>query len=192
MSPVEAASQSEETCQADWSRLMARAQGGDAAAYSRLLDEIVPYLRSLARRRLQSADDIEDAVQDTLLTLHAIRHAYDPQRPFGPWLVAIAGRRIADRVRKRTRIATREVPLGSEHETLLPDLTNIYENAAECRLLLRAVEALPVAQRRAITLLKLRELSLKEAALDTGTSVAALKVAVHRAMKALRAALALK
>lgn len=52
----------------DWAILMARAQDGDGAAYRRLLQEITPYLRSLAARRHRSADDIEDAVQDILLT----------------------------------------------------------------------------------------------------------------------------
>jgi RNA polymerase sigma-70 factor (ECF subfamily) len=38
-------------------------------------------------------------------------------------------------------------------------------------------------------MLKLRELSLKEAAAESGTSVGALKVSVHRAMATLRRAM---
>ena len=91
----------EETDRRNWSSLMARAQRGDRAAYSVLLEEVAPFLRLLASRRLQNAEDVEDAVQDTLLTIHAIRHVYDPRRPFGPWLAAIARRRIADRLRRR-------------------------------------------------------------------------------------------
>ena len=53
-----------------------------------------------------------------------------------------------------------------------------------------AVGALPPGQRQAIELLKLRELSLKEAAAATGVSSGALKVATHRAMTALRRILA--
>jgi RNA polymerase sigma-70 factor (ECF subfamily) len=52
-----------------------------------------------------------------------------------------------------------------------------------------ALRALPAGQRRAIELLKLQELSLKEAAARSGTSVGALKVATHRAIAALRKAL---
>jgi RNA polymerase sigma-70 factor (ECF subfamily) len=55
-----------------------------------------------------------------------------------------------------------------------------------------AVRALPEGQRQAIELLKLKELSLKEAAEVSGTSVGALKVATHRAMTTLRRALAPK
>jgi RNA polymerase sigma-70 factor (ECF subfamily) len=55
-----------------------------------------------------------------------------------------------------------------------------------------AVQALPEGQRQAIELLKLEELSLKEAAEMTGTSVGALKVATHRALVALRRILSIE
>ena len=55
-------------------------------------------------------------MQDVLLTVHMVRHAYDPSRPFGPWLVAIANRRIIDRLRRQTRQKTREIELSPEHE----------------------------------------------------------------------------
>jgi DNA-directed RNA polymerase specialized sigma24 family protein len=54
----------------------------------------------------------------------------------------------------------------------------------------RAVENLPAGQRTAIELLKLRELSLKEAANVSGMSVGALRVAAHRAIKRLHVSLA--
>ena len=57
---------------------------------------------------------------------------------------------------------------------------------ARRRELQGAIEALPAGQRHAVLLLKLRGLSLREAARESGMSVAALKVASHRAMKALR------
>src|SRR5713226_7732839 len=73
----------------DWTILMARAQEGDGAAYRRLLEEVTPYLGSLAARRHRDANDVEDAVQDVLMTVHSIRHAYDPARPFGQRLGAL-------------------------------------------------------------------------------------------------------
>ena len=84
----------------DWSILMARGQAGDAISYRRLLEEISPYLRSVAARCHRNKSDVEDAVQDVLVTVHAIRATYDPMRPFGPWLLAIANRRIVDRLRR--------------------------------------------------------------------------------------------
>jgi RNA polymerase sigma-70 factor (ECF subfamily) len=170
---------------AAWSALMARAQDGDGAAYRRLLEDITPYLRALAARHRALSGEVEDAVQDILLTLHAIRHTYDPSRPFGPWLVAIAGRRIVDRLRLRGRRAA-ETALGPEHETIAATGPNLYALLSGRRGLRDAIDKLTPGQRQAVLLLKLRGLSLKEAASESGMSVAALKVASHRGLKALR------
>jgi len=85
--------------QTDWSVLMASAQDGDRNAYRALLTQIEPYVRSIARRCFRHPADVEDALQDVLLTIHSIRHSYDPQRPFIPWLAAIANHRVIDRLR---------------------------------------------------------------------------------------------
>lgn len=170
----------------NWSILMAHAQAGDAGAYRRLLADISPYLRSLAARRHRNPADVEDTVQDILLTIHVIRYTYDPTRPFGPWLVTIAQRRIIDRLRRRGRLQSREEPLTAEHETLPIEQTNIVDEMSDRRELHEAVEHLPASQREAIRLLKLKEMSLKEAAEATGMSVTALKVATHRALNSLR------
>lgn len=170
----------------DWSIYMARAQDGDRAAYRRLLAEITPWLRALAARRMRGRGDVEDVVQDTLLSLHAVRHTYDPSRPFGPWLTAIANRRIVDAQRRSARSTLRETPLDEEHETFAAPATNHDESVSEGRALRAAVDRLPRGQREAIRLLKLEELSLKQAAEASGMSVAALKVATHRALKNLR------
>ncbi len=170
----------------DWSILMARAQEGDGNAYRRLLNEITPYLRSFAARYHRDPRDIEDSMQDTLLTLHAIRHTYDPRRPFTPWLVAITRRRIIDRLRQQKRSRSREARLEPEHETFAAPETNLSETASDARALRQAVEGLPPGQREAVKLLKLEEMSLKEAARISGLTVAALKVATHRAITNLR------
>lgn len=169
----------------DWAILMAHAQDGDKAAYQRLLQEISPYLRSLAARRHRDPSDIEDAVQDILLTVHSIRQTYDPTRPFGPWLVTIANRRFIDRLRRQGRRRGRETPLMPEHETFSEPQANIDERPDRHELE-KAIEELPPMQRQAIQLLKLKEMSLKEASTASGMSIASLKVNVHRAVKSLR------
>ena len=168
---------------------MARAQSGDRDAYRHLLEAITPYLRSLAAQQHRTPSDVEDVVQDILLTVHAVRHTYDPARPFAPWLTAIARRRIIDRLRYRTRQAAREVPLDAQPETFAMAAPNHEEPALIAGRLRQAIAALPVGQRRAVELLRLEELSLKEAAVKSGMTVGALKVAVHRGLKALRASL---
>jgi RNA polymerase sigma factor (sigma-70 family) len=172
----------------DWSGLMARAQDGDRHAYRALLEDMTPYLRALAARCFKEPSDAEDAVQDVLLTVHAVRHTYDPGRPFGPWLVTIANRRIIDRLRRHIRVRAREIELSPEHETFSPDAANFHleDTSADQAALHAAIATLAPDQRLAITLTKLKEMSLKEAAMASGRSVSSLKVATHRAIKSLR------
>jgi RNA polymerase sigma factor (sigma-70 family) len=170
----------------DWSRLMAQAQDGDRQAYRTLLEDVTPYLRSIAGRCFKQAGDVEDAVQDILLTVHLVRHAYDPGRPFGPWLLAIANRRIIDRLRRQTRQKAREIELGPEHETFSEPAANLGQALSDAASLHEAIERLPPDQRQAIKMLKLGEMSLKDAAAASGRSISALKVATHRAVKSLR------
>src|SRR6516225_4780135 len=184
------AAQTHSAQERDWSILMARAQDGDRAAYRRLLGEIAPYLRALAARRHRDPSDAEDAVQDILLTLHAIRHTYDPTRPFGPWLATIANHRLIDRLRRQGRLRSRETALMPEHETFSAGQPNLCEKSLDRRELREAVEKLPAGQRQAVRLLKLEERSLKEAAAISGMSIRSLKVAAHRALKSLRKILA--
>jgi RNA polymerase sigma factor (sigma-70 family) len=170
----------------DWSVAMARAQTGDQEAYRQLLHDITPYLRGLAARHIRNREDIEDAVQNVLLTMHSVRHTYDPSRPFGPWLVAIANRRIVDSLRRQGRIGSHEVTMETEDETFWAANTKLQEEAVDARKVRNTIEQLPSGQRDAMRMLKLEEMSLQEAAAASGMSVAALKVATHRAMKRLR------
>src|ERR1700739_3811980 len=85
----------------EWRRLMAAAQPGDRAAYERLLRDILPFIRAIVARQHRTRDRVEDAVQDVLLTLHRVRHTYDPSRPFTHWLATLAKRRAIDARRRR-------------------------------------------------------------------------------------------
>jgi RNA polymerase sigma-70 factor (ECF subfamily) len=171
---------------ADWSKLMAQAQDGDREAYRRLLEGMTPYLRSLARRCFKESADVEEAVQDVLLTVHVVRRTYDPARPFGPWLAAIASRRIVDRLRRDMRRRAREVALSADHETFADPATKLDRGAPDEAALGHAIARLPPDQRQTITMLKLNEMSLKEAAAASGRSIPSLKVSTHRAIRSLR------
>ncbi|WP_336485993.1 sigma-70 family RNA polymerase sigma factor [Methylobacterium nigriterrae] len=173
------------------SAAMAAAQGGDAAAYRLLLRECLPVIAGMARAQGVRGDAVDDVVQDTLLTIHRARATYDPSRPFLPWLRAITQRRAIDRLRRAGR-RPQEVhdPLAYEAEAdsgpAPGDALDARERAAR---LARAVAALPEGQRQAVEHLAFRERSLDEAAALTGRSKGALKVNLHRALKALRATL---
>jgi RNA polymerase sigma-70 factor (ECF subfamily) len=174
----------------EWANMMRAAQDGDSAAYNRLLREIAPAIRRIVGNRMPNSADAEDVVQDVLLSVHAVRHTYDPDRPFLPWLMAITRHRVMDRLRRIGRRAAHETVVDEMPETFFGDEANTPENTlAAGAALEQAIARLPPGQRQAIELLKLKEMSLKEASAASGTSVSALKVATHRAIKALRLAL---
>ena len=178
-----------------WEALMRAAQQGDREAYRALLEEITPVIRRIALARWGRFEGSDDLVQDVLLSLHAVRHTYDPDRPFLPWLAAIIRNRMADTARRHARRSRHEVAVAVLPETFSGETfsgpeTNYSETeSGDAGLLHRAMAALTPGQRQAVRLLKLEEMSLKEAAAASGQSVPALKVAMHRALKALKAML---
>ncbi len=170
-------------------RLMAAAQRGDAPAYQALLRECVPVIAAAARRQGVAADRVDDVVQEVLITIHRARATYDPERPFLPWLRAIAQRRAIDSLRRHGRQAVREVhdPIAYEgHAEDGAEADDALDAQTRSRALRASIETLPPGQRQAVERLGLRGQSLEEAAADTGRSKTALKVNLHRAIKALR------
>lgn len=170
-----------------WSQLMAAAQGGDGAAYRQLLHEVAPFVRAMSRSRGLALAESEDLAQDVLLTVHRVRHTYDPARPFVPWLVAIAQRRMIDLYRRHRRVRDNEQADPEQLATFAaPETNDTMETAEQSAWLRQAIADLPAKQREALELVKLGELSVAEAAQRSGQSAAAIKVNVHRAIKALR------
>jgi RNA polymerase sigma-70 factor (ECF subfamily) len=168
---------------------MQAAQRGDSAAYLELLRAVTPRVRRLVMRQrgFAGAAEAEDLVQDVLLSLHSVRASYDSSRPFGPWLSAIVRNRLVDGARRYARTAGREVRIDADDVTFSELEANVdIAELGDAETLHEAVRALPEGQRQAIELMKLQELSLKEAAETSGASVGALKVATHRAMATLR------
>lgn len=163
----------------DWQALMVAAQGGDAAAYRRLLGAVRTWLHRYFSNRLPPAI-VDDAVQDTLLAIHEKRHTFDPAQPFGPWLAAIARYKWIDRLRHMRRHATE--PL---------DDTEAVEDHGEAVTTARALErllaTLKPAQADAIRLVKLEGYSIDEASARTGQTQSLVKVNIHRGLGRLAA-----
>ena len=86
---------------------MRAGNAGDADCYRRLLLQLTPVLRAVARRGLARAGmadtDAEDVVQETLLAIHLKRQSWDEDAPFGPWVRAIARHKMIDTLRRRGR-----------------------------------------------------------------------------------------
>ena len=119
---------------------------------------------------------IDDAIQDGLITVHAKRHTYDPGRPFGPWLAAIARYRWIDALRslkaKPTEVLDDDIPVPGHEEAI----TSVWSPE-------RLLTTLKPEQSQVIGLAKLQGLSIEEASKATGQSATLVKVNIHRGLK---------
>lgn len=175
-----------EAREARWRSWMIAAQRGDAVSYEKLLHELLPYVRRFVRRRLFDAEVAEDVVQTVFLSVHRARHTYRAERPFSPWLHAIARNANADHLRARGRRATRELSL-EEAGVPEPRVDPVApEGDAFSPALAAALAQLSPRQREAVLLIHLEGLSVAEAALRAGVTQTALKVRAHRGYRALR------
>jgi RNA polymerase sigma-70 factor (ECF subfamily) len=158
---------------------MAAAQAGNSRAYEQLLRELDQWLRRYFARRLP-VHAAEDATQETLLAIHNKRHTYQPTRPFGAWLTAIAHYKWIDRIRDASRFAA----ISLDDEMPVEDHGEAAISAAALDNLLSRLKP---AQASVIRLVKLRGLSIALASGATGQSVALVKINIHRGLKRLTA-----
>jgi RNA polymerase sigma-70 factor (ECF subfamily) len=165
--------------------LLVRGLGGDSVAYHAFLRDLSAHLRAFLRRRLAHfPDDIEDLVQESLLAVHNQRHTYDVEQPLTAWVHAIAKYKMVDLVRRRASRDLLTEPLNDENEVF----SSADADAAEARGdVAKLLEELPDRQRLPIVYMKLQGLSVVETARITGMSASAVKVGVHRGLKALAA-----
>ena len=163
--------------------LLMRGLDGDAAAYRAFLQKLSLHLRAFLGRRLYGwPDEVEDLVQECLLAMHNQRHTYQSDQPLTAWVHAIARYKMIDLLRAK---AGRE----ALHEPLDDELAVFAEAATEAsdarRDIAGLLETLPDRHRLPIVHVKLQGLSVAETAKLTGMSESAVKVGVHRGLKAL-------
>ncbi|WP_036001812.1 sigma-70 family RNA polymerase sigma factor [Paraburkholderia caribensis] len=156
---------------------------GDQNAYRCFLQALTRHLRGYLRKRIpQHRDDVEDLVQEVLLAVHNARHTYRPDEPLTAWLHAIARYKLTDYYRTRARRDCLNDPLDDHAELL----SNADDDIAQARYdICKLLEHLPDKQRLPIVHVKLEGLSVTETARLTGLSESAVKVGVHRGLKAL-------
>lgn len=171
--------------------LLVRGLAGDGAGYHAFLKELSAHLRALLRKRLiRMPDDVEDLVQETLLAVHNQRHTYAADQPLTAWVRAIAHYKMVDLLRRRAGREALHAPIDEVAEDE-PGLFVASDTAAADarRDLARLLGRLPDRMRLPIVHVKLEGLSVSEAARKTGMSESAVKVGIHRGLKALAALL---
>ena len=158
---------------------------GDAARYHTFLKELSGHLRAFLRGRLSRLpDDVEDLVQETLLAVHNQRHTYDAGQPLTAWVHAIARYKLVDLLRRRSTRDALTDPLDDEATFFAQ---SDVEAASAKRDVSKLLNQLPDRQRLPIVCMKLEGRSVAETAKLTGMSESAVKVGVHRGLKALAA-----
>jgi RNA polymerase sigma-70 factor (ECF subfamily) len=164
--------------------LFVRGLAGDDAAYHAFLQQLSGFVRGYLRGRLaRIPDEVEDLVQETLLAVHNQRHTYDPAQPLTAWVHAIARYKMVDLLRRRAGRDAMHDPLDEDALFAAPDLT-AHEARRDLAVLLAQ---LPDRHRLPIVHVKLEGLSVAETARLTGMSESAVKVGIHRGLKALAA-----
>ena len=165
----------------------ARRIAADARDRARFEDEalgLADQVYRVARRLVGSREEAEDLVQETLLAIHNQRHTYDPAQPLTAWVHAIARYKMIDLLRRRAGREALHTPLDDE---LAVFATSDTEAGDARRDLTKLLATLPERQRLPIVHVKLEGLSVTEAARRTGMSESAVKVGIHRGLKALAA-----
>jgi RNA polymerase sigma-70 factor, ECF subfamily len=158
---------------------------GDGAAYHQLLERLTSHLRAYFKHRFtrigHGPTDAEDLLQETLIAIHTHRHTYDRSQPFTPWIHAIARYKFLDYLR-RTKSSFKDLPLDNAHELTSNSDMRAIDSGLDLQRLLSEISS---KAREAIQYVKLDGLSVREAAARSGMSESAVKVAVHRGLKAL-------
>jgi RNA polymerase sigma-70 factor (ECF subfamily) len=171
--------------------LLQRAQAGDATAFGELYQRYVSAIYNYCYQRTSSVPDAEDL---TARTFHQAlknlnRYVYTGA-PFTAWLYRIAHNLVANWHRSQRRRPT--IPL-----TEALGLTNREdsplaqaETQEEYEALRAAIRRLPVARQQVLILRFSHDLTNREIGTITGRSEGAVKVLIHRSLKALRKELA--
>lgn len=165
--------------------LMLAGLDGDEVSHKTLLRKLSTYLRAYFKSQLvrigRGPTDAEDLVQETLVALHTRRHTYDRSQLLTPWVYAIARYRLLDYLR-RSKAARLDVPVEEAEDVFAVDDHSAVESGLDLKKLLAQ---LTPKTRQVIQYVKLDGLSVNEAAARCGMSESAIKVCVHRGLKAL-------
>ena len=169
---------------ADLEALMRQSLAGDKLAYAELLRETARLFRPFLSRRLSFDSEVDDVLQEILISIHKSRHTHDGKRPYKPWAFAIAKFRLQDYLRKHYADQLRHAADISELENILQE--DVTESSFSYESISGEVRRLPGKQAAILQLMHQDGYTAKEVAEKLGMTESAVKVAAHRAYKVLR------
>jgi RNA polymerase sigma-70 factor, ECF subfamily len=167
-----------------WAELMRAADRGDVKSYHRLLTELAPVLRGVARRGFArygvAPEDVEDVVQETLLALHLKRQTWNEAQPLVPWVLAIARNKLVDNLRRRGKGI--HLPIDDVSEILADDQPSARMNDIDAISILGKLKG---REREIVLAISVEGASAREVSQRLGMTEGAVRVALHRALKSL-------
>lgn len=166
------------------SDLMRLAQEGNKQAYSALFQSVTPMLRSFVSQKINNRADMEDIVQEILISIHKAGHTYDSDRPFKVWMYTIARYRLNDHLRAHYRNEALKGRILDESDILYTD-NNVTNGMDMDESISNLLESIPEKQRTIVRMMKLEGYTAKETAEKVNMSETAVKVAAHRVYKRL-------
>lgn len=175
----------------DDASLVHRFLNGDAEALGALYDNHAPAIFGYLCRRI-GPQDAEDVIQETFVQAARSLRSYDHRGRLRQWLLTIARSRALDRIRKHSRQRERAL-LEGEEEEISHGARSPLEQQCDRELGERidaAVQSLPERQREVFLLRQEAGLGFKEIAAMLDMPLNTALSHMHRAVKALRTALA--
>jgi len=137
-----------------------RRNDADEACLRAFQDEL-DYVHRTIKRFGAVPSDVEDLMQDVFLALRGSWHKCDTSRPMRPYLFGIAFRVVAAHRRKRRR----EIPFGIiELPDLHADLDDSFQSKEARRLVLAALERIPLRRRAVLIMYELDNVPVAEVA----------------------------
>jgi RNA polymerase sigma factor (sigma-70 family) len=165
---------------------MRAAMTGDAGAYRQFLVAVTPHVRAIARsqcRRFGAPEgEAEDVVQEVLLAIHLKRGTWDQDRPIRPWVAAITRNKLVDALRRRGRYASVPIEEVADSLSVEDQLPDVMQHDMDALL-----GHLTAQQREIVRSISLNGYSIQETAERLKMKEGAVRVALHRALKALGA-----
>lgn len=175
--------------------LVARAQGGDQAAFTALVDHYQRKIYRIGKNITQNNEDAEDVLQETFLKAYEHLAGFQGNSKFYTWIVRIAVNEALMKLRKRKgdRFVSLDEPIETGEEEVKREIA-VWEDNPEQRysreemqhILDDAVDDLKADFRTVFVLRDIEELSTEETAEALGISVPAVKSRLLRARLALR------
>jgi RNA polymerase sigma-70 factor (ECF subfamily) len=151
-----------------------------------LLEKLRPSLLALARARLRSFHDAQDAVQETCLRVLRGAGAWRPTAPFEHWVFTIAANVIRDSLRRRN-VRQVALPPAPDVDSLRPD--QALEQGDDLERIRRALQALDPEESAPLILHLIHGVPPRDIAAHLDIPIEHLRVRFFRAIRKVRRAL---